>query len=79
VSLQEGLKCCLIAVIAGLLAGVLAVTGTALSATDSTRLRFDSVTLSDPQFLTGAQGGQPVEIWGDLRLPAPMRNAGLTN
>ena len=69
-SLQERPKCCLMAVIAGLLAGVLAVTGTALSTTDSTRLRFDSVTLSEPQFLTGAQGGQPVVIWGDLRLPA---------
>jgi dienelactone hydrolase len=28
------------------------------------------VTLSEPQFLTGAQGAQPVVIWGDLRLPA---------
>jgi dienelactone hydrolase len=69
-SLHEGFTCYVVAVLAGLIAGALAVAGTALTATDSSRLRFDSVTLSDPQFLTGAQGGQPVEIWGDLRLPA---------
>jgi dienelactone hydrolase len=69
--LPEGLKYYLVAVMAGLFAGALAVAGATLSATESTRLRFDSVTLSDPQFLTGTQGGQPVVIWGDLRLPAP--------
>ncbi len=33
------------------------------------RIRFHSVTLSVPQFLTGGSGGAPVEIWGELELP----------
>jgi dienelactone hydrolase len=70
VSLHERITCCLLAVIAGLLASAPAVAGTELSATKSARLRFDSVTLSEPQFLTGAKGGQPVVIWGELHLPA---------
>jgi cephalosporin-C deacetylase-like acetyl esterase len=70
VSLHERLTCCLLAVIAGLLASAPAVAGAELSVTESARLRFDSVTLSEPQFLTGVKGGKPVVIWGDLHLPA---------
>jgi dienelactone hydrolase len=70
VGLEKGLKCYLTVVVAGLLTGALAVAGTALGAAESARLRFESVTLSEAQFLTGAEGGQPVVIWGDLRLPA---------
>jgi dienelactone hydrolase len=70
VSLQAGLECYLMVILAGLFAGTSAVAGAELSTTESARLRFDSVTLSEPQFLTGAKAGQPVVIWGDLRLPA---------
>jgi dienelactone hydrolase len=67
--MKEGLKFCLALVIGGLLAGAPAVAGTRLGATKSVRLHFDSVTLSEPQFLTGTKDGQPVTIWGDLHLP----------
>jgi dienelactone hydrolase len=70
VGLKEGFKVCLTAVIAGLLAGAPVVAGTGIGAAEHPRLRFESMTLSEPQFLTGAKEGQPVVIWGDLYLPA---------
>ena len=66
---KEGLKLCLAVAIAGLLAGAPAVVKTGFGATESARLRFESLTLSDAQFLTGMKDGQVVMIWGDLRLP----------
>jgi hypothetical protein len=59
VSLQAGLECYSMVILAGLFASASAVAGAELSATESARLRFDSVTLSEPQFLTDAKGGQP--------------------
>lgn len=67
--LNKGLKVCLAVAIAGLLAGALAAGRPAPGAPENTRLRFDSLTLSETQFLTATHGGQPVTIWGDLRLP----------
>jgi dienelactone hydrolase len=67
--LDKGLKVCLAVAIAGLLAGALAAGRPAPGAPENTRLRFDSLTLSETQFLTATHGGQPVTIWGDLRLP----------
>jgi dienelactone hydrolase len=69
VGLHKGFKVCLALVIAGLLAGALAVGGLAFGGSEDTRLQLDSLTLSETQFLTETHSGQPVTIWGDLRLP----------
>jgi dienelactone hydrolase len=55
-----------------LLAGLLAAPGTASAALSRTEvLAFETVTLSDQEFLTGNHGGKPVTIAGVLRFPEP--------
>ncbi|MFQ5899761.1 MAG: dienelactone hydrolase family protein [Candidatus Methylomirabilia bacterium] len=55
------------------LAGLTAFTPVApvetLAGGQTGRIQFRTLTLSATQFLTGAKGGKPVVIWGDLRLP----------
>jgi hypothetical protein len=70
VRLKKGLKVYLATVITGLLVGAPAALGTGLDVAESARIQFESNALSEPQFLMGAPGGQPVMIWRDLRLPA---------